>query len=74
MTEIADLDNYQKLYELKMMQTQEIGPYEVTRVPSGWIFKSTTKHYDRGTPMTGSESMVFVPFQGRSSLSTTDAF
>jgi len=54
-----------KLYYLQIMETQEIDNFEVTRVPNGWIFKSTTKHYNNSIPMGASESMVFVPFFSR---------
>ena len=50
------------LYDLEMMEAKDIGDFEVTRVPGGWIFKSTTRHFSRGISFTGSESMIFVPY------------
>jgi len=54
------MSDYRNLYDMDMMATEQIGEFEVPRVPSGWIFKSTTKHSDL---MAASESMVFVPFE-----------
>jgi len=54
------MPDYISLYDLDMMETREIGEFEITRVPGGWLFKSTTEHSDL---MAASESMVFVPYK-----------
>ncbi len=50
------------LYNLDMMESEDIAGFEVTRVPGGWIFKSVTKHYEHSNLKSGSESMIFIPF------------
>jgi hypothetical protein len=51
------------LYNLNMMETKNISEFQITRVPNGWIFRSTTIHYNReGILINGSESMTFVPY------------
>lgn len=52
-----------KLYNLEYMETQDIGDFEVTRVPGGWIFKSQTKHFHHANPIGGSESTIFIPYK-----------
>jgi len=53
---------FNRMYKLEMMETFQFYDYEIMRVPGGWTFKSTTKHYNRGTMIGGSESTIFVPF------------
>ena len=60
MTEQEKLD---ALYNLKYFETDKIGSFEVTRVPGGWIFKSTTRHEKHSNPVGGSESSVFVLYK-----------
>jgi hypothetical protein len=52
---------FDQLYKLNIMETKSMGSFEVTRVPTGWVLKSTTMHF-AGYPANGSESMVFVPY------------
>lgn len=60
-----NMENLNILYSLQMMEAKDIGIFEVTRVPGGWIFKSETKHYEKGFALNGSESVVFVPYAPR---------
>jgi len=62
---IKSMENLNILYSLQMMEVKNIGSFEVTRVPGGWIFKSETKHYEKGFALNGSESVVFVPYAPR---------
>ncbi len=56
-----------KLYSMAMMTTIEYGDFHITRVPGGWLFRSTQGHYtqghyNHGTLANRSESMAFVPY------------
>lgn len=73
---------YDQLYELNMMQTKNIGEFEVTRVPSGWVFRSATIHHNKDVHGTNgklsismriSSTMVLVPYEPKRSYSPSPA-
>jgi len=59
---MTPLQRLKALYDLEMMETDDIGMHIVTRVPGGWLFKSITSHRRIDLKVNGSESMVFVPY------------
>jgi hypothetical protein len=57
-----NVKEHEKLYEMEMMQTIEHGDFHITRVPGGWVFRSTQSHHNHGNLVSRSESMVFIPY------------